>query len=220
MDSVIDQRFSLIELLDPGSLKEVAESFSSCFGLGVFIVGEKGEEVIAVPADNPLCKAAGASPLRAKCEEVRRRLYQHPIEGSRVFQTKAHCGLRYAIFPLVHEFATVGRVIIGPFIDEVQDQGGKTAMETLAKDAQTYNLPLTEIKKIPVFHPEKLKLTLRLLLKFLDAFLFINAKRLITSRLHLEAIYSSREAIFRQVELQDSGSKEDKEEIEKLKNMF
>ncbi|MFO8056287.1 MAG: hypothetical protein R6V10_03225, partial [bacterium] len=59
-----------------------------------------------------------------------------------------------------------------------------------------------------------------LLAKVMDGFLFINAKRLITTKMHMDTLFESREKIFKEVEKQDSQSQEDKEEIEKLKNMF
>lgn len=218
MHSVLDERFTLNDLLEPALLKEVCQVFSQCFDLGVVILSEKEVELVSSGQDRPFCKMVQTG-AAAKCEEVRRKLARHAVVDSATsfFQSKAFCGLRYAFVPLYHQFEFLGRVIVGPFrdpetsVEMVQNLVGQELKRPVSAD---------HLQKIPVLDQKHLKLIIRLLTKFLDAFLFINAKRLITTRLHLETIYSSRESIFRQMDIQNTGTSEDKEEIEKLKNIF
>lgn len=217
MNSVLDERFTLYDLLDPVILKEVCLAFAQCFELGLVIVGEKGEEVIAAGQDRGFCQMVSGGRPCPKCDEVHAKLRKYPVESTRVFQSKAFCGLRYALFPLYHQFEFLGRVILGPFRDT--ETSVETIQSLVAQETGSALSP-EPIAKVPALDQERLKLIVRLLTRFLEAFIFVNAKRLITTRLHLEAVYSSRDSIFRQMEMQNTGTPEDKEEIEKLKSLF
>lgn len=216
-DSVIDARFTLRDLLDLGVLRDVLETYSKCFEVKITIINEDGKEILTACPDDDFCKAVQSSPLQNKCKEVNDRLYKYPLEGSKVLQNKTFCQMRYAVFALTYQLDTLGRVIIGPFYDpELSPEQILATLGELGKNPAT----IDQIKKIPAIFQERLITIIKLLSKILNSFLFINAKRLITTRLHLEHIYSSSEETFRQVELQDSGSEEDRAEIKKLKNMF
>jgi hypothetical protein len=216
MNSVLEERFSLQDLLDLGVLREVCEAYAHAFNFGVRLYNDKGdEECVIVPAHR-FCSVMRQSKFGPRCLDVDRRLVKHPLEGSQVLQLKTFCGLKYALFPLSYQLEILGRAVVGPFRDPATTPD---TVLTMIKEAQT-SLTAADIAVVPAPSPEQLKSAIGLLARILNAFLFINAKRLITTRLHLESIYSSREQIFRQVQTQDSGSKEDREEIERLKDLF
>lgn len=213
MNSVIDEKFTLHDLLDPAVLREVCEAFANCFSLGVMVLGVRGERIIAETPKNEFCLAKQQAAGNGKCEEVIQKMAAHPLESSRVFQTRAFCGLRYAIFPVFYEFETMGRVILGPFQDPERDEITPPDSRNQADDG-------SKPCSAPAIFQPQLKQIIRLLSRCLDAYLFINAKRLMTMRLHLETIHNSREAIFRDFERQSQQTPEDKEEIKKLKDLF
>jgi len=217
MDSVLDERFNLFDLLDPGVLKEVCEEYANTFDLGMVILNNDRKELIAICPDKKFCTALKEGGAKEKCREAQKRLARHPMEGQQVIQMKINCGLRYAIFPLTYQFDNLGRVIVGPYRDSES-----TPDKIMRQQEQNASKPInTEmIEQVPAFSQKRLKITVSLLVKIINSFIFINAKRLISTRLHLDAIYGSREEIFKQVELQKTGTEEEKEEIEKFKNMF
>lgn len=217
MDSILEERFSLKDLLDLSVLREVCEAYSRAFHVGIIILDENKAEMVEIRPDTSFCRAIKKSGMKDKCGDAGKKLARHPLDGTKVLQVKSTCGMRYALFPLSYQLEILGRVIVGPFRDpetppeKITRQLGPDLAQVITN---------MKIASVPPFTPDELKDMISLLAKMLNAFLFINAKRLITTRLHLEAIYSSREDIFASVELQDSGSDEDKEEIERLKNMF
>ncbi|HUT54157.1 MAG TPA: PocR ligand-binding domain-containing protein [bacterium] len=213
MTSVLDDRFLLTDLLDMSVIKEVGEAYCRAFELGIIILNEAGEEVINLCPPYEFCKAIQAGALAPKCGDAKKRLARHPIEESQVLQLKSGCGMRYVLLLLSYQLETLGRVIVGPFRDP-ETPAGQLA-RTLGPEIKE-----DQIRQVPAMTPERLKSGISLLAKMLNGFLFINAKRLITTRLHLETIYGEKERIFRQVEYQDYGSAEDRAEIEKFKNMF
>jgi len=217
MDSVLEQRFTLQDILDPAILEEVLDAYGKAFGLGVTIVGLDRVEALSVCPARAFCRAMEEGKLHKKCREVMDHMTRRPLEGSQVLQIKSFCGMKYSLFPLAYQLEILGRVMVGPFRSE--DMKPEDIQKLSAEDLSRPVL-LEHIQQIPAMSQVQLKKAVRLLAKMLDAYLFVNAKRLMTTKIHLEAVYSEREAIFRRVELQDSGSAEDKEEIEKLKDLF
>jgi ligand-binding sensor protein len=213
----VDERFNLYDLLDLGVMREVCEQYANTFDLGMVILNHESEELISICPDNKFCTAVKEGGLKKKCGETHKRLAIHPLEGQQVLQMKISCGLRYALFPLIYQLDSLGRVLVGPYRDSES-----TTDDILRMQEQDAAKPVNAemIQQVPDFSQKRLKVTVSLLEKIVNSFIFINAKRLITTRLHLDAIYGSREEIFNQVELQRTGTEEDKEEIEKLRNMF
>lgn len=216
MESVLDRRFELRDLLDAAVIGDVVQAASSCFNLGITIIDLEGRETLAACPDHEFCLAAKGPGGPGRCNEVKAKLAGQPLDEGQVLQIKSFCGLRYAIFPLSYQLDLLGRVVIGPF----RDPGTAPAAILELIGVQGGGLDQEKIEKIPTLAPDRLRLIIRLLARFFDAFLFVNAKRLLTSSIHLETIFNSREAIFRQMERQDQGTREDKEEIERLKDMF
>lgn len=214
--SLLDEKYTLDDLLDLVVLEELIQAYSQCFNLGVSLISEEGEEKIDVCPPHSFCSEVQKGSNRDKCISVKKHIMRHQMEGSKVLTIKAFCGVQYSLLPLTHQFEVLGRVIVGPFRSTGVDP------VTIAGMAQTADNPIStkQAETLPAYPPERIKEVVRLLAKILDTYVFINAKRLITTRIHVEELFSNREKIFRQVELQDSGTAQDKEEIEKLKNMF
>ncbi len=217
IDSVLDQRFTLEDLLDIQVLQDVLESFGQTFGLGVAVYSGRRVEVISACPRQGFCEAIKNGKSSSQCDKIREKIVSHPMGSSQVLQIKSFCGMRYSVFALTYQLEELGRVVIGPYrAPEMKTE----LIVKLAGEGMDASVSVESIEKVPAYSRERLRAIIRLLVKFLDAYLFVNAKRLITTKLHLEAVFSDKEEIFKKVELQDSGSAEDKEEIEKLKNMF
>ncbi len=216
MNSVLDENFELEELLEAGVLSDVIDAYGKSFGMGVRVLDLTGKELISCVRAPNFCETIHNSTIAKKCVDLEKKFVNLPIEGNQLVEFRSHCGFKYVMFNLVYQLEPLGRAVAGPFREP------ETTPETVLKVIQDAGLPLTEkdVQAIPALSPGQLKTAISLLVNIFNAFLFVNAKRMITTRLHLETIYSSRDRIFREVELQNSGSSADKEEIEKLKNMF
>ncbi len=216
MESVLDEKFNLIDLIDPGVLQEICEAYSKCFSVGVYVVSREGEPLVTVSEKTLLSGNDGR--MNHSCDDMRCKLHTSPPELNSVMQTKSYCGMRFALFPLEYEFEAMGRAILGPFRSSEKD-GGQIS-EKARKEIKENRLEEEDVLRLPIIEQSRLKAMINLLSRVIDGILFINAKRLITTRMHMDTLFESRDKIFREVERQDSPTKEDKEEIETLKNMF
>ena len=215
--SILEERFTLHDLLDPAILNEVCDAFTQCFGVGFRIISEEGEELITTCPDYEFCASLNNPGPSSKCEDVRNKLYKHQLDNGQVLQIKTFCGTNYSLFPMVHQLDVLGRIVLGPYRDP---DTPLNTIKNMIEKGDGKEVSMTQIEQIPVLSKYELKREIKLISKIFESFLFINAKRLITTRLHLDALYSSKEEIFKQVEDQDMGTVQDKEELEKLKNMF
>jgi ligand-binding sensor protein len=212
-ESLIDERFSLEDLLDLPTFREIIEAFASCFEVGILVVDEIGRELVRqVPAHQFCQKLRAELAHEARCEEVQEKILKHPITGTSAIQVQAFCGLKYAAFALFYQLNMIGRVVIGPYRDERK-------LQELPIKAQLPDINQA-LNSIPLIQASQLKRLTRLLAKTLDAFIFINAKRLVTTHMHLETIMQAREQIFEQIEKESTGTEEKRRDLDKLKQMF
>jgi len=215
----LERRFSLNELLDLVSCGEVIRALAEMVRANLRIFDGQGQEVFFAGETINLCELIKATEAGDKlCQGVREKLLAQQLTESSAVQIQSACGLKYTVFPIRYQFENLGRVVLGPYQDLGMDN---TKLEQLAtkfhidpkKFIQNYH-------QLPDFSPDYLKKLARFTSKFFDAFVFINAKRLVTTVMHLEQIMQSRDRIFKEMEKEAKGTPEDKKEIEKLKSMF
>jgi hypothetical protein len=218
-DFDMEKKFDLTELIDLSVLGDVVRALADMLGIQVRIFDLEGHQVFDSGGELMFCDLLRSTSVGDRvCQEIREKLLtQFLSEGSAV-QIQSACGNRYTVFPVRHQFENLGRVVLGPYKDLSLDQ---QKLETLAVkyriDAPKF---LQVYKDMPEVNPDRLKKTARFMSRFFDAFVFINAKRLITSLMHLELIMQSRDKIFQEMEKASEASPADKKEIERLKNMF
>ena len=188
-------------------------------GVQIRMFDIEGKEIFHSGGEKAFCGALKATGAGDKvCQEVRDKLLSQALSEGSAMQVQSACGNKYTVFPVRHQFENLGRVVLGPYQDtsldaaKVQAIASKFRLDPV-KFAQSY-------KEMSEVTPERLKKMARFMARFFDAFVFINAKRLITSLMHLELIMQSRDKIFQEIEKQREANPEDKREIEKLKSMF
>jgi ligand-binding sensor protein len=216
-ESLIEQRFALEDLLDLPTLRDVTEAFASCFSVGIFIVDEHGKELTRHGPVYTFCKLVSEGLGEdSRCKEVKNKILQHPITGTSAIQIQAFCGFKYAAFPLIYQFNVIGRVVLGPYRDDELKRERLPGLSNIKDQEQLYQA----VEATPLINPQYLKSITRFLAKIMDAFIFINAKRLVTTHMHLESIMQAREQVFQQIEKESSGTPEARRNLEKLKQMF
>jgi ligand-binding sensor protein len=217
-DVELEKKFELTELIDLGLLGDVIRALAEMVGIQVRIFDMEGKEIFDSGGEKGFCGLLrGTLTGERVCQEVREKLLGQFLSEGSALQIQAACGNKYTVFPVRHQFENLGRVILGPYQDSVLDSqkldaiAAKFRMDPV-KFVQAY-------KEMPEVSPERLKKMARFMARFFDAFVFINAKRLITSLMHLELIMQSRDRIFQEME-KEKANPADKKEIEKLKSMF
>ena len=218
-ESVIDQPFALTDLLDLEVFREVCEAFTQAYHVGLRVFPENGPCLIQSQEPPALCAEINRlAPAGRPCQEALERVSKQPLSGSTAIQINLFCGCRYAAFPLTYQFDPVGRVVLGPYRD--QPWSLQRLLETFPQHKTQLRGLESFAARIPQLDPENFKNLVRFLAKVLDAFIFINAKRLITTRLHLENILQSRQTIFQKWEAEQKAGEDDADSPEKLKGLF
>jgi hypothetical protein len=218
-ESAIDQPFALTDLLDLSVFREVCEAFTQAYNLGVRVFPETGPCLIRSQEPLPFCEEiAHLAPSQRQCQDALDRLSAQAVSGSTAIQVSLFCGCRYSAFPLTYQFDTIGRVVLGPYRD------GPWSLQRLLEAFPQKKSQLRGLEgfaaQVPQLEPENFKKLVRFLAKVMDAFIFVNAKRLITTRLHLENILESRQSIFQKWEEELQAAKDDPDSPEKLKGLF
>jgi len=218
-ESILDPRITLTDLLDLPVFREVCEAFTQAFHLGLRVSSESGQTLIESLEPNGFCEeVARLKDGRRLCAEARDRLLTQPLSGSTVNAATCFCGFKYAAFPLNYQFDFIGRVVLGPYRDGPwSPQRLLESQPQLKKEAKSLS---GFAERAPQLDPELFKNAVRFLAKALDAFVFVNAKRLITTRLHLNAVMESRQSALKKLEAEPAAMLLDTENLAKLKGLF
>jgi|YelNatPaOPRAMG01_1025707.scaffolds.fasta_scaffold144151_2 hypothetical protein len=216
---VLEKKFELGELLDLRVLGEPLRNLADMIGIQIRIYDLAGKELFDTGGEIHFCQVVHQADMEDQiCRSVREKLITQPLTGSSAAQILAVCGSRYTVLPITHQFDLLGRVVLGPY----QDHG--IADSRLSAIAAQYRIDsakfISAYKKLPNPSPEQIKKIARFNSKILDAFVFINTKRLLTSLMHLELMMQSKDRIFKEVEKEMQSTPEDQREIEKYKKMF
>ncbi len=219
IDQELGRRFELDELLDLSATGELIRILSSVLGLRIRIYDREHKELFKTGEEDIFCSLITSSQGgEALCQGVKERLLTQPVSGSSALQVQSACGAKYAVFSIQHQFESLGRVIVGPY------QDARLSDSELEAIAQRHHLDPGKFRiayrELPSLSSEQLKKNIRFLSKFFEVFIFINAKRLITTIMHLNMIMQNRDKIFAQIEKETKGTPEDVKEIDKYKDMF
>jgi len=218
-DFEVEKKFELTELIDLSVLGDVVRALSDMLAMQVRIFDQEGHQIFDSGGEQMFCDLLRTTSVGDRiCQEIKEKLLSQFLSEGSAVQIQAACGNRYTVFPIRHQFENLGRVVLGPYKDSAMDQSKLEALAVKYRiDAPKF---LQLHKEMPEVSPDRLKKTARFMSRFFDAFVFINAKRLITSLMHLELIMQSRDKIFQQMEQESGANPSDKKEIERLKNMF
>lgn len=211
----LDQKLSIKDLLDLDLLRDFISAFSQFFGIKIRLLDEEGIDFYSSLETPRFCQLVkGEEKNLMRCQEALGECGWVPLEEKKSIACVNWCGLNYFITEVSSELEAPSRVVFGPF-RTATTQISPSLKESFATPShldfaveKIPTLELSEVKKIAGFFTE-----------LIDIFLFLSAKRLYASRLHLEKIYRAREEIFKEMENQ-MRSPEDKAEIEKLKQIF
>jgi len=214
-DVELEKKFELAEVIDLVNFAEVIKSLSELVGVQIRIFDLQSAEIFDSGGERVFCGSIRSTAVGERvCQELKDKMLGQFLGEGSALQLQSACGNKYTVFPIRHQFENLGRVVLGPYQDPGLDL---TRLEQIAAkfriDPQKF---VSGYKEMPELAPERLKKMARFMARFFDAFVFVNAKRLITSMMHLELIMNSRDKIFQEMEREGA----DKKELEKLKGMF
>jgi two-component system sensor histidine kinase BarA len=215
--SVLQHEFSLGELLDIGSFREVCLSYAELFQIGFKIFDENREQLVDVKGGTTdYCAYVFTLPAgKARCTQEVSSIRELALTGPEPIQHDCFTGMRYLIAPIYHEGSSVGRVVFGPYLPaETQppvptDMGERFNPEVVARLYQRMRRVQTDIARKVVMN----------LVRVIEVMLFTGYKQVLTSRMHVESVTASY------TELQEKNqtlkeSFERLKELDRLKSSF
>ena len=216
---LLEKKFEIAELLDLRVIGDVIRNLSEMFNVQLRIFDLNGKELFDTGGELHFCGLIEEMNLSDQvCRSVKEKLLTQALTTANAVQILSACGSRYTVLPVTHQFEALGRVVLGPYQDQAVTA---SKLETLAAQYRVDTAKFVDAyRRLPDLSPEQVKKISRFASKFLDAFIFINTKRLLTSIMHLELMLQAKDRIFKQVEIENQGSAQDREEIEKYKKMF
>lgn len=215
-----DSAVPLARLLDSGSFKEVCASFASLFGIGLRVFDGSGKKLVDVTASTgEHCGYLfGVYPTRVQCTKLVNDIRTCAVSPDEVTERDCFSGLRYKIFPIVHEGTVLGRVIFGPYAPE-----GLTAPPSRLSMYEPEGLVLEQLAgflaEIPRAGEAAIKKVLENISSVLDVIIHSNYKTHLTSHMHIASMTAAFDDLERtNKELKEANVK--LEALDQLKSNF
>ena len=219
MESVLQRRPTLGELLDPESFNQVCKTFVDLYRIGLKIFDAQGNKLIDIKiASGDFCAYMFSGQTgRPLCTEIVTQLKVHPLASREPQARDCFSGLRYLSQPILYEGDSLGRIVFGPFIpDELAGLGEK--LQTMGAEFDL--LRAQELLERICRAPEAVvRRVIEHFARVVDVLLFTSHRALITSQLHIEAITeSSREVNEKNRKLTEALTR--LQELSRLKSNF
>lgn len=214
---------TLGEILDQDSLQRVCMSYARMFGTGLAVVDNRGQVLVDIPAEYPLCRRIGAHSLGSSvCGRFDRLIQTEEVNAAEQAVAQAcTCGLQYEILGIRHQGVVLGRLVFGPYRPQpmqrlseelehlLREQGAEELLRSAAADLQ----------RLEVLPRERALLAVRSLGEVLAVIVQTGYARHLTSQIHIAAIQDAyNELTEKNRRLADSVEK--LKELDKLKSNF
>lgn len=187
--SVLQKSFSLDELLDMESFRELCESYSELFQIGFKIFDDEGELLVDVKSGGTdLCAYLFTFPEgKIRCTQEVGRIREIDLDPAAVTPHDCFTGLRYLLAPIVHEGSLIGRIVYGPFLPADAARPDISALGVKVNPDIADNL----VGKVRRAQNEVVQKVVGHLKQTIEVMLYIGYKHALTSRMHVEAVTAS-----------------------------
>ena len=217
----MDKPVELQRLLDVETFREVCRSFNELYGMGIHVLDQRGKNIADVRSASTLEYYSYLFSVHAT-KVVHTRLVNHikTLELSDTGETvtiDCFSGLRYKIFPIIHEGSIFGRIIFGPYAP----QSLQALPDGLSQFKPELNLETlaSHLKKVPRASDQVIAKVLKNIRKVLDVVIYTSYKNYLTSQMHI----ASMGAAFEDLEKSNKNLKEANlrlKELDRLKSNF
>ncbi len=215
--SVLQRRFSLGELLDLESFRDVCESFADLFQIGFKIFDASREMLVDMKGSgNEYCAYIfSQSQGKALCTREVGAIREVEVPVGQPIYHDCFSGLRYLIAPLSHEGESIGKIVFGPYMPAESADSPLPALGEKFK-ADIASRLRGKARRV---QDDVVRKVVRHLVQTIEVMLYVGYKNALTSRMHVESVsasYSELQAKTRA--LQDSYER--LKELDRLKSNF
>lgn len=215
--SVLQRTFSLGELIDISSFRDVCSSYAELFRISFKVFDSAGQLLVDAKGNKgDLCSYARQfSKGKTNCTKEITAIRESAMTASELSSFNCFTGLRYLIAPIRHEGDLLGSVVYGPYRPQGESLPDMASLDEKVKQETVKRLQA----RTPAASDEVARRVVNHLVQVIEVILFTGYKQILTSRLHFEAVTSSYEELQRKnKQLQDSFER--LKELDKLKSSF
>jgi len=220
VESVLQRRPSLGELLDLDSFTQVCKTFVDLYRIGMKIFDAQGTKLVDIKiASGDFCAYMFTGQNgRTLCTETVTHLKVRQLEAKQApVPRNCFSGLRYLMSPIVYEGDMLGRIVFGPFIPEELEGLGRGLQELSGEfDLRRARELMERICRAPEATVQRV---IDHFARIVDVLLFTSHRSLLTSQLHIETVTES----YREVNEKNrklSEALERLQELSRLKSNF
>ncbi len=215
--SVLQKSFSLGELLDLNSFREVCDSYAGLFQIGFKIFDQSRELLVDVKGSGAdFCAYLFQFPEgKGRCTRAVSAIRDQEIPGRDPSYYDCFTGLRYAIAPIFHEGDAIGRLVYGPYLP------ADVAAPDLSYLGERFNPGIATrlLGSVRKVKGDVVLKVVRHLTQTIEVMLYIGYKHALTSRMHVEAVTASYTEL-QQKNKELSESFDRLKELDRLKSNF
>jgi two-component system, NarL family, sensor histidine kinase BarA len=232
-DSVLQQKLTLLDMLDVASFQEVVRGFVELYRIGIKVFDDKGAKLADIKIGNgDFCGYVFSFPDgRQRCTRWVQRVKGGPTtltEGARapvldnevaprgLITAPCFTGLRYLILPVNFEGDVLGRIIFGPFLPEEMKGFPDTLTDIQGFDVGSAQTLVEKVRRAPESTVAKV---MSHFAQVFETLLLSGQKMFLTSQLHIEATLSqNKELEERNTKLAEMNTR--LKELDRLKSSF
>jgi two-component system, NarL family, sensor histidine kinase BarA len=215
--SVLQRRFSLGELLDLDSFRDVCESFAGLFQIGFKIFDSSREMLVDMKGSgSEYCAYIFSQPQgKIQCTRGVGIIREAEVNVGQPIYHDCFSGLRYLIAPVTHEGESIGKIVFGPYLPAEPVENPLPALGEKFKA----DIAMRLRGKVRRVQDEVVRKVVRHLVQMIEVMLYVGYKNALTSRMHVESVTASyTELQTKNQALQDSYER--LKELDRLKSNF
>ena len=233
VESVLQRKLTLVDVLDAATFGDVVESLGELYRVGIRVLDARGRTLADVKGSNgDFCGFINAgADGRARCTGVVARVHEGsltPTQGTRVLPVPGplggevlavpcFTGLRYVVMPVVWDGDELGRLVLGPYLpEELSDLPASLAQVEGVDLGRARVLAGRGVRRMSEQKVEKM---LAHIAQVMAALLAAGQKSYLVGQLHLEAMLETQ----RQMEAQNAQllrANQRLKEADRLKSSF
>ena len=208
----------LESLIDRESLRTMVASFEQIFGIHVRIVSGSGVNLASTTNECGLCAMVNEEPSgRRACAKVVAEVKRLRLVSKEGTEHSCFTGARYRLMPIQYEGDTIGRIIVGPYVDPSSDTIPDALFQVSSR------IDVTRVAELLPLMPHATAIVAEAVAKHLvavlDVVLWSGHKAHLTSTMHIASMRESfKELTKKNTALEQAYAKQ--KELDKLKTNF
>lgn len=185
----MDKPVELQKLVDVDTFREVCRSFSELYGIGIHVLDGRGKNLadVRVSTGDHCGYLFSVHSTKVLCTRLVNKIKTCELSDTgETVSMDCFSGLRYKIFPVLHEGSVLGRIIFGPYAPQ-ELRNPPPALSQYEPELKL-NILGAHLNKVPRASEQVVSKVLRNIRKVLDVLIYTSYKNYLTSQMHIASM--------------------------------